>query len=64
MQSKKQDEEIRNLKSEMAQNDKSSRKLLQGAKQEKFKQDTKMQQMKHELKRLELDNHKLRQTLQ
>ena len=47
----------------MAQAELSNKKLLQGAKQEKQKQDTRLQQMKHELRKLQIDNDKLRQSL-
>ena len=47
----------------MSQREENNRKILQGAKQEKMKLDTKITHMNHEIRKLQIDNEKLRQSL-
>ena len=47
----------------MFQREENNRKILQGAKQEKMKLDTKITHMNHEIRKLQIDNEKLRQYL-
>ena len=51
------------MKKEMTEREEKNRKILQGAKQEKMKLDTRITQMQHELRKLQIDNDKLRQSL-